>query len=126
MNNFINLSISNKIMKLNKMVSNDKVPELTNHEFENFTKQGAVVVDFFAEWCMPCLMMAPIIDELSEKFKGKIKFGKLNIEDNQELASRFNIVSIPNFVLFKDGKPVKQIVGARSSEDFEEQLTKFM
>ena len=113
-------------MKLNKMVSNDKVPELTNHEFENFTKQGIVVVDFFAEWCMPCLMMAPIIDELSEKFKEKIKFGKVNIGENQELASRFNIISIPNFVLFKDGKPIKQIVGARSSEDFEEELTKFI
>ena len=108
------------------MIANDKVPELTNHEFENFTKQGTVVVDFFAEWCMPCLMMAPIIDELSEKFKGKINFGKVNIEDNHELASRFNIVSIPNFVLFKDGKPIKQIVGVRSNEDFEEELTKFI
>ena len=60
-----------------KMTSNDKVPELGNHgEFENFVKEGVVFVDFFAEWCMPCLMMTPVIDELSEKFKGKITFGK--------------------------------------------------
>jgi thioredoxin 1 len=119
-------------MKLNlngnksKMTVNDKVPELTNGEFEQFTKQGIVLVDFFAEWCMPCLMMAPVIDELSDKFKGKIKFGKVNIEDNQELASRFKIMSIPNFILFKEGKPMKQFLGAMPSEIFEEKLKEFV
>ena len=53
-------------------MDNDKVPELTNGEFENFIKEGVVLVDFFAEWCMPCVMMGPVIDELSEKFKGKV------------------------------------------------------
>lgn len=108
------------------MANNDRVPELTNGEFEDFTRKGTVLVDFFAEWCMPCLMMAPVIDELSEKFKGKIKFGKVNIEDNQEVAKRFNIISIPNFILFKNGKPIKQFIGARPSEDLEEELTKFI
>jgi len=108
------------------MVNNDKVPELTNGEFENFTKEGLVLVDFFAEWCMPCLMMAPVIDELSDRFKGKIKFGKINIEDNQELAQKFRIMSIPNFILFKEGKPVKQFLGAMPSESFEEKLGGFV
>jgi thioredoxin 1 len=67
------------------MTNNDKVPELSNGEFENFTKQGFVLVDFFADWCMPCLMMAPIMEELSEKLKGKVRFGKINIDDNHEL-----------------------------------------
>ena len=108
------------------MAINDKVPELTNGEFESFTKNGNVLIDFFAEWCMPCVMMAPVIDELADKFKGKIKFGKINIEDNQKLADKFGVRSIPNFILFKDGKIVGQFFGAMSAEDFEEKLKKFI
>ena len=98
------------------------VPELTNNEFEDFVKEGNVLIDFWASWCGPCLMMSPIIDELSEKFKGKIKFGKVNIEGNHELAEKFNVSSIPNFVLFKDGEVIKQFVGGMSAEELEEKL----
>jgi len=108
------------------MTDNDKVPELTNHEFEEYISKGLVLVDFFAEWCMPCLMMSPIIEDLSEKLKGKIKFGKVNVGDNQEIAAKFNISSIPNFVLFKDRKPIDQFIGATSAEDFEEKLKKYL
>lgn len=107
-------------------MENDNVPELTNGEFDEFVKEGVVVVDFFAEWCMPCLMMAPIIEELSEKFKGKINFGKVNVDDNQEAARKFKVSSIPNFVVFRDGEPVEQFIGAMSYEDFEERLEKFV
>ncbi len=107
------------------MTKNHEVPELTNGEFESFIKSGTVLVDFFADWCMPCVMMAPVIEELNGKFKGKIKFGKVNIEDNQILAQKFGVRSIPNFVLFKDGKISKQFIGSRSEEDFEEELKKF-
>ena len=107
------------------MTNNDKVPELTNKEFEEFNK-GLVLIDFFAEWCMPCLTMSPIIDELSEKFKGKIKFGKINVGENQELSQKFNVESIPNFVLLKDGEILEQFVGSMSSEEFEEKLEKFL
>ena len=108
------------------MTTNDKVPELTNGEFEDFIRGGTVLIDFFAEWCMPCLMMAPVIDELSEKFKGKIKFGKINVGDNQEIAQRFNISSIPNFTLLKDGKVIEQFIGAISGEAFGEKLKEFI
>ncbi len=101
------------------------VQELTKSEFDGFIRDGVVLIDFFATWCMPCLMMSPVIDDLSEKFEGKIKFAKIDIEENQELASKYNVQSIPNFVLFKDGKQVEQFVGAMSSEDFEEKLNKF-
>ncbi len=107
-------------------MENDKVPELTNGEFEEFIREGTVLIDFFAEWCMPCLMMSPVIDELSEKFKGKIKFGKVNVGDNEEIARKFNVSSIPNFTLFKDGKVVEQFIGAMSGEEFEEKLNKFV
>jgi thioredoxin 1 len=106
------------------MTENDKVPELSKEEFEDLTKEGLVLIDFFADWCMPCIMMAPVIDDLSEKFKGKIKFGKVNIDENNPLAQKFNVASIPNFVLLKDGKLVDQFMGSMSSEDFEEKLKK--
>lgn len=107
------------------MADNDKVPELTETEFNDYIKEGTVLVDFYADWCMPCLMMAPIIEELSEKFKGKIKFAKINIEDYPNLAQKFNVSSIPNFVLFKDGQQAEQFMGALPAEAFEEKLKGF-
>ncbi len=108
------------------MTNNDDVPELTGKEFEEFTRKGFVFIDFFGEWCMPCLMMAPIIDEISKKFKKKITFGKVNIGENQEVAEKFKVSHIPNFVLFKDGKPIEQFVGAMSFEELEGKLEKFV
>lgn len=102
------------------------VEELTNGAFDDFIKNGVVLIDFFAEWCMPCVMMAPVIDELSEKFSGKIKFGKVNVSDNPEIASKFNVSSIPNFTVFKKGKVIGQFIGATSEEEFEEKLKKMI
>ncbi|MEK6819932.1 MAG: thioredoxin [Nanoarchaeota archaeon] len=103
----------------------NEIPELSKNEFESYTKSGLTLIDFFAEWCMPCVMMSPVLEELSEKFKGKIKFGKINVDDNQILAQKFNVASIPNFVLFKDGKKAEQFIGAMPIEDFEKKLKKF-
>jgi thioredoxin 1 len=101
------------------------VTELTNGQFEEFTKKGTALVDFFAEWCMPCLVMAPIMDDLSEKFRGKVKFGKIDVDENQPLAEKFHIHSIPHFILFKDGKLLERFTGSMPAEDFEEKLRKF-
>ncbi len=108
------------------MTDNDKVPELTGKEFEEFTRNGLVFIDFFAEWCMPCVMMSPVIEEVSRKFRKKIKFGKVNVGENEALAKKFNVSSIPCFVLLKDGKPVEQFVGAMSEEELENRLKKFV
>lgn len=105
---------------------NDNVPELSKTEFDNYTNEGIVLIDFFADWCMPCVMMSPIIDELSKKFKGKIKFAKVNVENNQELAQKLSVSSIPNFILFKDGEQKEQFMGSMSAEDFEGKLRKFL
>jgi len=102
------------------------VKELTNGEFEDFIKEGLVLIDFFADWCMPCMTMGPIIEEMAEKFKGKIKIGKVDVAENQALAQKFDVSSIPNFTLFKDGKIVEQFVGSLSEEDFEDKLKKFV
>ncbi len=100
--------------------------ELTGSEFDNFIKKGFVLVDFYADWCMPCVMMAPVIEELGKKFSGKIKFGKLNIDDSRELAKKFDVRSIPNFILFEEGKIKERFVGAIYIEDFEEKLKKHL
>ena len=85
------------------MTDNDKVPEISSStEFDDFTKKGVVLIDFFAEWCMSCMMMSPIIDDLSEKLGDKVRFGKVNVgEGGQELAQKFNVSSIPNFNLYR-------------------------
>jgi len=109
------------------MTDNEGVLEIGNkEEFEEFISDGIVLVDFFADWCMPCLMMAPVIDDLSETFEGKIKFAKVNIDDNSDIARKFHVSSIPNFVVFKDGEPIEQFVGAISSEEFENKLNKLI
>ena len=104
----------------------NEIPELSKSEFENYIKNGDVLIDFFADWCMPCVMMSPVLEELSEKFRGKIKFGKINVDDNQNLARKFNVVSIPNFVLFKNGKKAEQFIGAMTEENFYEKLKKHL
>ena len=107
-------------------MENDKVPELTNGEFYDFIKEGIVVIDFFAEWCMPCLMMAPVIEDMAEKFKGKIKFGKVNVGDNEDIAQEFEVSSIPNFTILKNGEKIDSFTGAVSAEEFEEKLRGYL
>ncbi len=102
------------------------VTELTGNNFEDFIKEGVVLVDFWASWCMPCVMMAPIFEKVGEKFTGKIKFGKVNVEDNQTLAQKFGVSSIPNFILFKDGEVVEQIIGGISEEELKNKLERFL
>lgn len=103
-------------------MGNEKVPELSEKEFNDFISEGTVLIDFFAEWCMPCMMMIPVLDDLAEKFQGRVKFGKVNVGDNPEIAKKFNVNSIPNFTLFKDGKQIEQFTGSLSEDDFSEKL----
>ena len=100
----------------------ESVHELTGKEFEGFIKRGLVLVDFFADWCMPCVMMAPVMEDLSKKLEGKIKFGKIDVDENSAIAQKLRIFSIPNFILFKDGAVITIFVGAMSADDFEERL----
>ncbi len=102
------------------------VEELTNSKFNEFVEKGLVLIDFFADWCMPCVMMTPIIDDIAEKFKGKIKVGKVNVEENQELAQKYNISSIPNFIIFKEGKVIDNFSGSISEEELENKLKGYL
>ena len=87
---------------------------LTKENFEQEVEKSTipVLVDFWAEWCGPCRVVGPIVDQLSEELKGKLKVAKINVDDNQELAAQFNVMSIPTLIVFKGGKAVDQLVGA--------------
>ena len=82
-----------------------------------------VLVDFWAEWCGPCKMIAPMLEELAGDLAGKLKVGKLNIDDNLDVTQRFEVMSIPTLILFKDGEPVLRVVGARGKNQLVEELS---
>jgi thioredoxin 1 len=81
-----------------------------------------VLVDFWAPWCGPCRMVAPIVEELADEYEGKVKFVKLNTDENPQVAGKYGIRSIPTLLVFKGGQPVGQIVGFRPKSDLEKRL----
>ena len=101
-------------------MASDKIIELNKQNFAQETRSGdPILVDFWAEWCGPCKVVAPVLDELAEKWDGKVRVGKLNLDDNREVAAEYRVQGIPTFLLFKDGKVVDQIVGAMPKAAFE-------
>ncbi len=98
----------------------------TDDNFENevLKSEMPVLVDFWAEWCGPCQMMSPIIDELAEEMKGSVKVGKLDVDGNPKMASEYGIMSIPSLKIFKGGKVVREFMGVQRKESLKEELLK--
>lgn len=98
--------------------------KITRENFENEVMKSniPVLIDFWAPWCGPCQMMGPIIEQLAEEYEGKAKVGKVNVDEEGELSQAFGVMSIPTIVLVKDGKIVKQAVGARPKAEVEAML----
>ena len=93
-----------------------------NYEEEDLKSEKTVLIDFYADWCGPCRMMSPIIDEIAEEMEGKIKVGKINVDDNQELAMEYGVMSIPTIVVIKNGQIEKTFVGVRDKDEIKEAL----
>ncbi len=99
---------------------------LTKDNFDAKTANGVVLVDFWAEWCGPCKLIAPVIDELAKDYEGKATIAKVDVDSNPELAQKFKIQAIPNLKILKDGKIVDEIVGVAEKADIEKKLKKHL
>ena len=96
---------------------------LTDENFETEVKHGVTLVDFHANWCGPCRMLAPVLEQVAKDVKGKASIGKVDIDNEQKTASRFQITSVPTMILFKDGKEMSRLVGLRTAEAVKELIT---
>ncbi|MFG6355439.1 MAG: thioredoxin [Acetatifactor sp.] len=97
-----------------------------NFDTEVLQAQGTVLVDFYADWCGPCKMMAPLVERMAEKYAGKIKIGKLNVEEAMEISDRYQVRNIPTFIFFQNGRAVETHIGGMSAADLEEKIKAYI
>lgn len=105
-------------------MSAEHIVDLNSENFENEVLQSEtpVLVDFWAQWCGPCKMLSPILDELAGEYAGKVKIGKVDVDENQELSAQYSVLSIPTLLIFKDGKVQEQHVGLKGKPELKQAL----
>ncbi len=106
----------------------EKIVTLSDATFDEHVKSSdvPVLVDFWAEWCGPCKMISPVLEEIAEEQAGKIQIGKLNIDDNLEVTRRFDVMSIPTLILFKDGQPEVRLIGAKPKGQLLQEIAQYL
>jgi thioredoxin 1 len=106
----------------------EKIVTLSDATFDEHVKSSdvPVLVDFWAEWCGPCKMISPVLEEIAAEQAGKIQIGKLNIDDNLEVTSRFGVMSIPTLILFKNGEPEVRLVGAKPKGQLLQEIAAYL
>jgi thioredoxin 1 len=107
-------------------MASDKVKTFTDGNFDTESTKGVVLVDFWAEWCGPCRRLAPTVDALASEYDGRATVGKMNVDENPGVPSRFAIRGIPTLLLFKDGELAEQIVGLAAKEDIAKLIDKHL
>ena len=110
------LNTRQKMKNLKDVKESEKIKIFTDQNFQNKIKNGMVLVDFWASWCMPCKMMVPVLNEVAEEVNGKVTIAKVNVDEQKATAAKFGIRSIPTMVLFHNGKEVKRIVGVKTKD----------
>ena len=107
---------------------NDMIKHVSDTTFEQDVLNSAnpVLVDFWAEWCGPCKMIAPTLEEIATEHEGKLRIAKLNVDDNPQTAMRYNVMSIPTLMVFNEGEPVKRLVGAKGKGQLLQDLAEFI
>lgn len=98
--------------------------DITDQTFEEevVKSETPVLVDFWAPWCAPCRIITPVVDELAKNYEGKLKVGKVNVDDNSGIASKFGVMSIPTLMFFKNGSPIKTMIGAQGKESLKREI----
>ena len=106
----------------------EKIETLTDATFDENVKGSdvPVLVDFWAEWCGPCKMITPVLEEIAEEQAGKVRIAKLNIDDNLDVTRRFDVMSIPTLILFKDGEPKVRLIGAKPKGQLLQELSAYL
>jgi thioredoxin 1 len=104
------------------------IATLTDHTFdEEVAATGEpVVVDFWAEWCGPCKMIAPVLEEIAAEHVGKLRVAKVNVDENPDIARRFDVMSIPTLIVFRDGQPQKRLIGAKGKGQLLQELSDYL
>jgi len=110
------LNTRKRMKSLKDVKSSEKVLTLTDQNFSNKVKSGTVLVDFWAEWCMPCKMMIPVLNELAEEVDGSVSIAKLNVDEQKKTAAGFKVRSIPTMILFRNGKEIHRFVGVKTKD----------
>jgi len=113
-----------KIKNTPETETHSAIKELTDQSFQSQVKTGVTLVDFWASWCMPCKMMAPVLNETAEALGSKAKIGKLDVDSNQASSARYGVRSIPTLILFKNGKEINRFVGVKTKDFLLKEISK--